>query len=295
MKSIHRSIIAGALFLTLVAMSCNTIAAEAITAKEDDGSKKELVAFPCGEMKLQGWLYKPEGTGPFPTIVYNHGSDKVPGWFPNLGKFYTEKGYVFFVPHRHGHGRSPGEYIVDLQEKFRAEHGETDVSRKHDIELHELYNKDVVAAVAWIKQQPFVKKDDVYMSGISYGGIQTILSCEKDLGLKACISFAPAAMSWEGNPLLRQRLLTAVKHAKVPVFLLQAQNDYNLGPTQLLGAELNQRGAPNRSKLYPVFGPDPENHQAGHGGFAVSADGIKIWAPDVLAFISEVSKTGSRN
>jgi dipeptidyl aminopeptidase/acylaminoacyl peptidase len=59
-------------------------------------------------MTLQGWIYKPAGKGPFPAVLYNHGSDKAPGWFPTLGKYWTSKGYVFFVPHRRGHGRSPG-------------------------------------------------------------------------------------------------------------------------------------------------------------------------------------------
>jgi hypothetical protein len=34
----------------------------------------ETVTFPSGEITLHGVLYKPEGTGPFPTLIYNHGS-----------------------------------------------------------------------------------------------------------------------------------------------------------------------------------------------------------------------------
>lgn len=33
-----------------------------------------IVAFPSGAITLHGVLYKPEGTGPFPAVVYNHGS-----------------------------------------------------------------------------------------------------------------------------------------------------------------------------------------------------------------------------
>ena len=69
-----------------------------------------------------------------------------------------------------------------------------------------------------------------------------------------------------------------------PIFLLQAQNDYNLGPMELLGAELKRKGAPNRAKLYPVFG-DKDNPKDGHGGFAVR--GSDVWGMDVLEFVRE--------
>ena len=37
-------------------------------------SAREIVTFPSGEIILHGALYKPEGPGPFPAVIYNHGS-----------------------------------------------------------------------------------------------------------------------------------------------------------------------------------------------------------------------------
>jgi carboxymethylenebutenolidase len=253
----------------------------------DDLPQPESVSFSCENDTLHGFIYKPEGKGPFPAVIYNHGSEKVPGWFPTLGKFWTGKGFVFFVPHRRGHGRSSGDYIVDLQRQFREKAKDATAAQKHDIELHERANIDVVGAVAWLKQQPFVNRDAIVMSGISYGGIQTVLAAEKDLGVKAFVPFSPAAMSWQGNSLLRERLLRAVKNAKAPMFLLQAENDYNLGPSELLGNELKRKGKPNLSKIYPVFG-EKNDHAAGHGGFAVR--GSEIWGEDVITFLNEIFK-----
>ena len=247
----------------------------------------ELVSFPCDDFTLHGFIYKPEGKGPFPAVLYNHGSEKIPGWFPTLGKFWTSKGFVFFVPHRRGHGRSPGDYIVDLQTQFREKEKDLSNAQKHDVELHEQANLDVVAAVAWLKRQPFIKTNALVMSGISYGGIQAVLAAEKGLGVKAFIPFAPAAMSWRGNPLLRERLLQAVKNAKSPIFLLQAENDYNLGPSELLGDELKRKGKPNRAKVYPAFG-DKNDSRSGHGGFAVR--GSDVWGSDVMDFLNEILK-----
>jgi hypothetical protein len=36
----------------------------------------EIVSFPSGERTLRGVLYKPEGPGPFPAVLFNHGSEK---------------------------------------------------------------------------------------------------------------------------------------------------------------------------------------------------------------------------
>src|SRR5262249_28326189 len=71
------------------------------------------VWFTSGNQHLRGFLFKPEGAGPFPAVLYNHGSEKLPGSKPGIGNFFAANGYVMFVPHRRGHGRSPGNYIMD--------------------------------------------------------------------------------------------------------------------------------------------------------------------------------------
>src|SRR5438132_12328687 len=76
----------------------------------------ETVTFPSGEITLHGVLYKPEGAGPFPAVVYNHGS--APGMLSNeafeaLAPVYVSRGWVFFAPYRRGQGlsASAGPYI----------------------------------------------------------------------------------------------------------------------------------------------------------------------------------------
>src|ERR1700730_5017067 len=78
----------------------------------------ETVTFPSGEITLHGTLYKPEGTGPFPAIIYNHGS--APGMmskqaFAALGPLFTSQGWAFFGPYRRGQelSASAGPYIGD--------------------------------------------------------------------------------------------------------------------------------------------------------------------------------------
>src|SRR2546428_10777546 len=69
----------------------------------------ETVTFPSGEITLHGVLYKPEGTGPFPAVIYNHGS--APGMmskeaFAALGPVFASHGWVFFGPYRRREGVS---------------------------------------------------------------------------------------------------------------------------------------------------------------------------------------------
>ncbi|MFQ6114225.1 MAG: hypothetical protein ACE5NG_09060 [bacterium] len=41
-------------------------------ANEYSGTLQEVIYY-RGEFELKGYLCKPEGTGPFPAVIYNHG------------------------------------------------------------------------------------------------------------------------------------------------------------------------------------------------------------------------------
>src|SRR6266571_24779 len=76
----------------------------------------ETVSFQSGTITLHGLLYKPEGAGPFPAVLYNHGS--APGMLSNeafeaIAPVYVSRGWVFFAPYRRGQGlsASAGRYI----------------------------------------------------------------------------------------------------------------------------------------------------------------------------------------
>jgi len=243
-------------------------------------SKPEEVVFPSGGRQLHGFLWKPEGSGPFRAIVWNHGSEKLPGSQPALASFYTAHSYVVFVPHRRGQGRSPGDYI---QDQIAQAPPRERAQRMVDLQQAEV--DDVIAGLNYLKSLPFVDATRIAISGCSYGGIQTLLAGERDLGVKALVPFAPGAMSWEQNQPLQDRLMRAVELAKAPVFLLQAENDYSLGPSHALSKEASKKHKEFQSKIYPAFG---SSHQDGHWGFCSSA--TDVWGADVLAFLEAQMK-----
>ena len=246
-------------------------------------SKPEEVVFPSNGRKLHGFLWKPEGTGPFPAIVWNHGSQKLPGSQPGLARFYTVHSYVFFVPHRRGQGSSPGDYIQDL-----VAQAPVDERARRMVEVQQAEVEDVVAGLNYLKSQPFVDPARIAISGCSYGGIQTLLTGERDLGVKALVPFAPGAMSWERSAPLRDRLIRAVDLAKAPVFLIQAENDYSVAPSKVLSQEADKNHKDFHSKIYPAFG---STHQDGHWGFCSSA--TDIWGNDVLVFLETHMKVSN--
>jgi dienelactone hydrolase len=235
----------------------------------------ELVSLEGPNGELHGFLYKPSGDGPFPAILWNHGSEKLPGWQPDLAEFFTSNGFVFFLPHRSGQGRSPGTYVMDQMASARA----APSADRLTVQVHEHANRDVVAASAWLVKQPFVDAKRVAMVGCSFGGIQTLLSAERGLGFNAFIAFAPAALSWANAPL-RARLKVAVSNAKAPVFILQAANDFSTEPTEVLGPEAVKNGG--EARLYPAFGGSAQD---GHWAFATLKSGTSVWGDDVLGFL----------
>lgn len=258
--------------------------AASLLAADKPQDKPQEVVVAAGEYRLHACFWIPDGSGPFPVMIYNHGSEQKPAPCgpPDLGAFYQKHGWAFFALQRHGHEPSPGQYILDLQKKAFAAHPfDPSAARREINRLHELYNLDVVAGVAWVRQQPWADVQRIAMTGISYGGIQTILTAEKGLGIRAFLPFAPAAQSW--NPVLAARLIEAIRKAHAPMFVVQATNDYSLEPSKVLGAELAKKAPPNHAKIYPAYGTST---QQGHGAFGSRAGGIAVWSADVLEFLN---------
>lgn len=235
---------------------------------------KEVI-FSSGELQLHGFIHKPKGDGPFPAILLNHGSEH-----PKSGKLmakpFVSRGYVVFVPHRRGQGNSSdqSEYIMDvIRQEPEATRG------KRFVELQETHQEDVIAALSHLKQLPDIDINRIAMVGCSFGGIQTVLSTEKKLGLRATIAFSPAAMSWSKVPELHSRLIQAVQSATVPILLIQARNDYDLSPTQIMAKELKESNKPHKLLLFPAFG---KTNAEGH---SFCAKGEQIWGHDVFSFL----------
>ena len=254
-------------------------------APADGGAPRaETIHYDSHGLSLVGYVYKPAGDGPFPVYIWNHGSEHDPKPGAVLAAFWVPHGFVLFAPLRSGHAPNPGAYIGDEQRRVSDPKSAAGFARL--VALHERANDDVVAAYRWIAAQPYVDASRIVVAGGSFGGIQTLLTAERDgrerLGVKCFVAMAPAAQSWE-NPNWAGRLTTAIDAARAPIFLAQARNDYSLGPSEVLGPRVDAKGPPSRHAVFPPHG-DPGNPAQGHGGFFSDP---QAWGDAVLAFLHD--------
>ena len=242
---------------------------------------KQSVAFRSANLALLGFLFKPEGAGPFPAVLWNHGSEFAPGrreQFDSAAKVFLPAGYVLFAPVRRGHEGSEGVYIVDEINHVRETDGPQAANRLvvHKLETEQL--DDQMAGLAYLQSLPFVNTSRIAVAGCSYGGIQTFLGAERGAEYRAAVALSIAAMSWEGNPLLQTRLLEAVRKIEIPLMLLQPPKDGSLEPSRVLGAEFKRLGKQFSGKIYPAEGPEDEQVHCFGGA-------MHVWAEDALTFL----------
>jgi dienelactone hydrolase len=243
----------------------------------------EIVSFPSGGKTLQGVLYKPEGAGPFPAVVFNHGSGRdYARQFEALGAVYNRHGWVFFAPYRRGHGLSKdaGPYIVDEMNASAKTGGRAARSATMVRILETDHLQDQLAALEWLKKTGFVQVNRVAVAGNSFGGIQTVLGAEHG-SYCAAIDSAGAAQTWASSPDVRALMTRSVQHARVPIFFLQAENDWDLGPSRTLSEAAKKAGKPYQVKIYPAYGKTKED------GHAFGYFGSAIWGEDVFRFLNE--------
>jgi dienelactone hydrolase len=117
------------------------------------------VFYPSAQLRIQAYLYKPDGEGPFPVVIYNHGSrvgqERHSAPFEHIGRLLTRAGYMALVPERRGYGRSDGlTWPEDVgNNKARV------VGRLND------ETDDVLAAADYLRTLPFVDTRRVGIMG----------------------------------------------------------------------------------------------------------------------------------
>lgn len=244
---------------------------------------QEIVTFPSGRLTLHGVIYRPKGAGPFPAVVYNHGSAKESSTASDaLGPVFASHGWVFFMPSRRGQGlsKSAGPYIRDEIEAATAKGGIRAGAATMIRLLETDHLNDQLAAFAWLRQNSIVKSNRVAVAGTSFGGIETVLGAERG-SYCAAVDFSGAAQSWADAPEVQVLMTRAVKSSRVPIFFLQPENDYDLSPSKTLSAAMKDVGRPFKIKIYPPFGDSKEDgHTFGYFGGA-------LWGKDVFRFLDQ--------
>ncbi|WP_028450123.1 alpha/beta hydrolase family protein [Chitinibacter tainanensis] len=134
-------------------------------------------------IELETTLYKPNGPGPFPLLVINHGKDlgetslQSRSRFPALAKEFLKRGYIVALPMRRGFSKSGGSYTMDNP------CGITQYLRDSA--------DDVTKVIELLRARTDVDGQRILVIGQSLGGFVSLAQAERsDAGVKAIISIA---------------------------------------------------------------------------------------------------------
>ena len=239
------------------------------------------VFYASGSLRIQAYLYKPNGDGPFPVVIYNHGSragrerHSVP--FEYIGRLLTRAGYAVLVPERRGYGSSNGP---TWSEEVGNDRGQRFIARL------QAETDDVLAALDYLRTLPFADTTRIGIMGWSLGGIVTMFAVSRSSAFAVAINQAGAALTWDGSAEVRSALIAAAEKGTTPALLLVAQNDRTTASITTLADIFKKRGVPHRMVLYEPFTPQqPGGTAIAPGHLVFSAQGTHVWERDVLEFL----------
>jgi dienelactone hydrolase len=246
-----------------------------------NGLNEAVIQVPEGDISLETTVFKPDGAGPFPMVVFNHG--KLPGDShaqPRnrpvaLAREFVRHGYVVVVPNRRGFAGSGGQY---------AGHG-------CNVEANGFAQaQDVAATVDYMSAQSYVDKTHIVVAGTSHGGLTTIAYGAKDAvsapGVRGLINFSGGLRQdecdgWQKN--LVDAFDDYGRNVRLPSLWLYGDND------SVWQGDLH-------SRMFTAFVShgahadmiDFGNYKNDAHRLVGDRDGVQVWWPRVKAFLTQI-------
>ena len=243
---------------------------------------EHVVMVPLGgddDTSLQTTVFRPNGAGPFPLLVINHGKDAGAPSQQSRDRFivmataFVKRGYAVLVPMRQGFAGSGGVY-QDHGCDMRA-NGYTQAA-------------DVRATIEWARTQGWIDADRIVVAGQSYGGLATLaLGTEALPGVRALLNFAGGLRDDGRHCDWRAALVNAVAdygaRNRVPSLWMYGVND-SLFPPELVGRmHAAYVRAGGRATLVEFAAFKRDSH-----GMLASRDGEKVWWKETERLLLQV-------
>jgi dienelactone hydrolase len=193
--------------------------------------------------EIQGWLGLPDGAGPFPTVLHTHGGPEavMTEAFSSDSQAWLDHGFAFLTINYRG----STTFGKEFQEQIWGNPGYWEV-------------EDMITARNWLVEQGISERDQILLTGWSYGGYLTLqaLGKQPDLwgGGMAGVAIADWAMTYRdsadtlkgylvalfgGTPedkpeeYAASSPITYAKNVTVPVLIIQGHNDTRTTPRQV--------------------------------------------------------------
>lgn len=239
-----------------------------------------------GPVTLETTVFKPEGQGPFPLLIMNHGKElgepaqQSRARFVALSREFVKRGYAVVIPMRQGFSKSGGSFL----------HAGCNI-----LDTGLLQAGDIKAVLTAMRAQPWVDAKHIVIGGQSFGGLAVLaLGTEPLPGVKGLINFAGGVRVRDGGCDWKARLEMAVAFYgmknRLPSLWFYGEND-SLFDTRL--AERLQQaytGNGGQAELVNVGAFRQDAHR-----LAISHHSVAIWWPATERFLRQVGMPTSES
>jgi dienelactone hydrolase len=253
-------------------------------SSEGEPARRQEWLVPSTEVGIpaHALLYRPAGKGPFPLALIAHASTQnalrraqmpQPS-YTALARHLVARGYAVLVPERLGHGRG-GPYVEDQGDCADPDYEKAGRATAEQI-LH---------ALAYMREQPFVGKGGAIVIGHSAGGWGALaLADQSPQFVSGVIVFAPGrgghADDVPGRVCAEERLRHAAhafgRGSHVRVTWLVAANDSYFPPalSQRLAEAFKSAGGQASFKILPPSGDEGHWMIERDSGLALATDSL---------------------
>ncbi|MDQ1918835.1 dienelactone hydrolase family protein [Massilia pseudoviolaceinigra] len=243
---------------------------------------EQVIAVPAGPSRLselQTTVFRPNGAGPFPLLIINHGKEsgeprkQTRERFIYMATAFVKRGYAVLVPMRRGFAGSTGSY---------ADHGCNMTANGY------AQASDVLDTIDFARRQSWVDPARIVVAGQSYGGLATIALGTRDVpGVRGLINFAGGLRDDADRCDWRAQLVQAFANYgagnRIPSLWMYGVNDSLFGPELVarMHAAFERAGGKARLVEFGVFKRDAH-------GMIASRDGAGIWWRETERFLQQI-------
>lgn len=241
------------------------------------------------ELSLEAYLYRPAAAGPLPVLVFNHGSTGAgrvsptsTEWYryPEVARFFVERGWAVLIPMRRGRGGSGGEYL----ERYDCDRAILAAGVERAVE-------DLDAALAFVAAQPWADPARLLLGGMSRGGLLAVVySSRRAIAARGVVSFAGGWTVERCDGRIRfneDTFAEAGRTARLPMLWLYAENDRNYGPAAVRAYHQGfvRAGGSATLEMLPPIGRD---------GHILLPGEVRAWRTPVGDFLARLGLGDSR-
>ncbi|MGY0573785.1 dienelactone hydrolase family protein [Bradyrhizobium sp. RDM12] len=242
------------------------------------------------KVSLESFVVRPDRPGKFPLVVIAHGMpgifgdeffteilNRSPVGYSKAAVAFAQRGYAVVSIIRRGYGRSGGGFSESLRQACDY------------LPAVRASSDDVIAAVASLRNEPWVDAEHVVLLGHSVGGLTVMaVAAQNTPGIVGTLNFAGGRHSFSepNQPCSPDNLVDTVaalgRTARVPALWLYAENDPFYGPdlARRMFAAYSAGGAPAQLHVLPPFGSN------GHDTVVLAP--ADTWFPSVAPFLEKL-------